>query len=455
MSDSSPIADACPAAVLPPAVLVAVGASELETLVGEGAHALLPLGPRSIIETQMRRLVAAGVPHVHVVLHEAPREVQDHLQGLARWGVPVTFHLVRSRERAAEAIARLDGEGPLLVVDARCLAPLPTGPELRGDVEGRFTGTGWADRRTLASLQPGQRLPEAARSDVLWLDSPTALLNAMARLLGGECLGGERLGGERLGGDRPGDELPEGLRDLALFEEGRERAAVGRNVRIHPLADVRPPVVLGDDCDIARGAVVGPNVVLGRGCVLDDGAELRDAIVADRTYIGTGLDVEQSLVSGDRLAHARLGTTLTIADRSLIDPILPPRRRQWGRSSLLYTLAVLLWLATRPLAWLTWPWRGRLDRAGHVRRHFVSQFLPGLWQVVVGRRRLVGTSGQPNTVWHSPHAGPGLVTEALVQQMHAPGGLETLVADSYYAATATAGGDLRLLAGYVRRLVAA
>ena len=413
-------------------LLVAVGSESLADLIGDGAQALLPLVGRPIVEQQLVQLIEAGATEVHLALFEAPRAVQERIGDGSRWGVPIVTHLVRDRRDPHAVLDRIEAADAAewLVCDTRCLTDIPAPSDAASasvDASGRFTGTARGDAQSLRPLRFGRRTDGVATT-AHWLHTASDLLASTAALL-----------------DAADSPCP--------FEPGGESVSIGRNVRLHPHATIHAPVVIAPNCDIGRGAVVGPNVVLGDGCVLDDGAELRDAIVADRTYIGTGLDVEQSIVRGDRLAHARLGTTLTIEDRSLIDPIRPARQRQALRQALLYLLGLAFWTLTRPLAialdvirWI----RGR-----EARSHFAAQFVPGLWDVVAGRRRLVGTSGQLNPLWHAPTAPAGLVTEAVVRHPQPPGPVETAVSDACYVATSSLRSDLKLVAGYARRTLTA
>ena len=446
MPDSSATADAAPLGAL-----VAVGADGFNALIDDGAHALLPLAGPAVIERQMARLVDAGVQAVHVILLESPDTVASRLGDRGRWGVPVVYHLVRDRLRPLRILDRIDHDGDWLAVDCRCVTPLPTEPAIMLDRERRVTGTARGNRTALRSLVVGRRHRDVVGGQLIdagWLDTPSTLLQTTRTLLDAESAAAAfGISVFECFGEQSGDDCQNQTRPV-------ERVLVGRNVRLHPRAELIEPVVIGPDCDIGADACIGPHVVLGAGCVLDDGAELRDAIVAGRTYVGTGLDVEQSIVSGDRLAHARLGTTLTIQDRSLIDAIVPAGQREIFRTATLYLIGLLLWRLTRPLAVLVWPlrrWAETQPPASRL-RHLMCQFLPGLTDVVRGRRRLVGSSGQVNTIWRGPTAAAGLISEAIVRHSPSTPLLETTVADAYYAATASLRRDLRLLAGYFRRV---
>ncbi|MFB9074649.1 acyltransferase [Citricoccus parietis] len=65
------------------------------------------------------------------------------------------------------------------------------------------------------------------------------------------------------------------------------RAWIGRRVRVWHLAQVREEAVVGDGCQIGRGAYVGPGVVMGRNCKLQNHALVYEpARLADGVFVG-------------------------------------------------------------------------------------------------------------------------------------------------------------------------
>ncbi|MCS7224617.1 MAG: NDP-sugar synthase [Armatimonadetes bacterium] len=66
---------------------------------------------------------------------------------------------------------------------------------------------------------------------------------------------------------------------------------------ISPAAEIRPPVVVGDDSSIAAGATVGPFVVIGPGCTIKEKAFLERTILWEECTVG-----EKALVKNCVLA---------------------------------------------------------------------------------------------------------------------------------------------------------
>ena len=91
----------------------------------------------------------------------------------------------------------------------------------------------------------------------------------------------------------------------------------GKNVFIHPQAQVSGPLFLGDNVRIKAGAVVqGPTVIrddtivherasisrsiLWRGCYVGEGAEVNGAIISKQCVLRRGAQVHQGVVIGDK-----------------------------------------------------------------------------------------------------------------------------------------------------------
>ena len=80
---------------------------------------------------------------------------------------------------------------------------------------------------------------------------------------------------------------------------------IGENTRIHDSVELILPVVIGKDCEIGAGAVVGPFVSVGDGCRIER-AMIRDAVLDRNVHIDCSRRIEKSL----------LGKGVSIIDRN-------------------------------------------------------------------------------------------------------------------------------------------
>ncbi len=90
-------------------------------------------------------------------------------------------------------------------------------------------------------------------------------------------------------------------------EVGRQLADAG-GVLGSCEATVRPPVVIGDGCEIHPDAVLGHRAVLGRGVRVGPGVRIEGSVVLDGAQVGAGARISSSIVAAD--AHIGDGCQL-------------------------------------------------------------------------------------------------------------------------------------------------
>src|ERR1039458_2748213 len=79
---------------------------------------------------------------------------------------------------------------------------------------------------------------------------------------------------------------------------------LGKGSTLDPSAQVEGPALIGDNCSIGPGAVIGQYTTLGDNVRVADAAEVRHSMIGDNCYIGAGARVEGAAVGG---AGARRG----------------------------------------------------------------------------------------------------------------------------------------------------
>ncbi len=94
------------------------------------------------------------------------------------------------------------------------------------------------------------------------------------------------------------------------------------------VGELHGPAVLGLDCSIAEGAVVGPGVVLGAGVHVATGARVRDAVVLDGAAIEAGATVRHAIICAGAVIGARssisgaavVGAGVRVGPDTTLDP---------------------------------------------------------------------------------------------------------------------------------------
>ncbi len=83
---------------------------------------------------------------------------------------------------------------------------------------------------------------------------------------------------------------------------------LGKGSTLDPTASVEGPALIGDNCSIGAGAVVGQYSTLGDNVRVAEAAEIRHAMLGDNCYLGAGARVEGSVVA--RACDLRRGVRL-------------------------------------------------------------------------------------------------------------------------------------------------
>jgi len=265
---------------------------------------LLPLLDRPFLQHVIEYLVQSGVQRVDVILDEHAELIESALQDGTRWGIQIVYHLAPDPEHVFSALAGMEvtAKERILVAEASRFPaePLLTEDEsescafLDGD-EGWFWVRGEELRRkdeTVGSFLQQVKKEQARKVDAWYrMTSPGDMLEAMRFAMETECRG-LRVSG-RLQGDR---------------------VWMGRNVVIHPTAQIHPPVFLGPNSRLSAGVSVGPDVAVQGGVLIDTQSQVQRSIVLENSYVGEKLELSDAIVDRNRMVNTRLGGVLEVED---------------------------------------------------------------------------------------------------------------------------------------------
>lgn len=211
-----------------------------------------------------------------------------------------------------------------------------------------------------------------------------------------------------------------------------------RGARVSSDAQLTGPVLIGPDCRVFAGAKIGPRTVLGQAVIVEREAAVTESSVAPHTIVGEAARIRGVHADAQGIVNFRDGSRSSVSDNLVL-----ATRTQVGTAlaSRMFALLLLVLLAT--------PWliglaiqkalkrpavRSLETRRGHL--HIgesgfgVVDLLPALFDVVMGRRDLVGindrralevASRQPGEPWRagaidlSPAMAPGASTQTLLR----------------------------------------
>ncbi len=278
---------------------------------GDRPWCLAPVGGKPLLEHWLEWASALGVEEVRLVLGDGADEVEAYCGDGSRWGLKADYGFLKNTADPAAYLRRSPEQwrtgllyicGPLF---PRRLGPPPWprpdegGPWLFQDE----IGTVCLLSRQFPEIQAFLRgSPLAAKG--VWADlglSPLTIRDVQAyydlnmRLVGGESSLYVSQGYLKLDG-----------------------SSIGSNVQILPSVELRPPLIIGNDCRIHPMAVVGPNVVIGNHVIVDRQTELAESVVLDGTYLGRNLEIKGKIVSGSRVIAPADGAVIEVAEPWLL-----------------------------------------------------------------------------------------------------------------------------------------
>jgi glucose-1-phosphate thymidylyltransferase len=321
------------------AVVLAAGeGTRLRPLTRNRPKPMLPAANRPILEHVCDALIDAGVDRLVFVVGYRRERVQEHF-GPSYRGVPIEYVVQDKQLGSGHALlqARETVDGPLLVVNGDRLIAAESVAAVRDafaedDARAALAVIERADASQYGAVRLRGRdieeIVEKPDSDAFRLinagiyafdasvfeaieatpreDGELALTDTIARLVDGERVRGVRTGGLWVDATYPWDLLEVASEVLARgrvsgpdrTDGGLERAGsvqeradgvwVDPSARVAEAATLRPPVVVGPDCELAAGAVVGPDVALGRNVTVGANATVERAVLDADTRVGAG-----------------------------------------------------------------------------------------------------------------------------------------------------------------------
>ena len=286
--------------------------------------ALLPMGCSTFIERALEQLSDAGVRQLDLVVSTKPEELRRQLGNGERWGLQLRWQLAK------------DAATPYGVL--RSLGLDQAERVLIGHADR------WIADEALASLvQADQVLALASEPAGLrwagWASAKPALLNAMSAQDHEAALGSFMcaLPCDRLMLEpnqfievQTAPQLLDAQR-IALNDDFMNRVpatwlrtpwgAYSPDALVQSGALFEGPVLVGPGCMVATGARVGPFTVLSSDIVISTGSTVRNSVVLPHTYVGEGLELDETIVNARSVQHLHLGvrTVLPISEGLLLD----------------------------------------------------------------------------------------------------------------------------------------
>jgi lipopolysaccharide/colanic/teichoic acid biosynthesis glycosyltransferase len=190
---------------------------------------------------------------------------------------------------------------------------------------------------------------------------------------------------------------------------------ISTKARICSISDLKAPVWIGPHATVKAGARIGPSTIIEHGAFIDNEVHLENTWIGSHSYVGPGMNLNQSFAWGDGLLNWQNASFMEVQDSFMLQDI--SRRNGTGSRAAFWErlAALVLLLLASPLALFValrsyfkgdavfderrvlLPPLGRINSFSRTYRLHqlrgttsILQRLPELWCVIRGDMALVG-----------------------------------------------------------------
>lgn len=439
----------------------------------------LPLMGKAFVQHVLEYIERLGIQDLDIYLSQYADELEKFIGDGERWGVRITYHLLKQKSSVLSRIARdlKPNEDLFLLCNNLCL-PFIRKEQLSQPISFRDTSAAGADSlwRVCSKDQLQSELPGVA-VEMLSVQSAASYLESLKHIL-----------------SRKGEGL------IVMGKEVREGIWTGPGTKIPPTCTLVAPVYLGPQVSIGEQAIIGPVTEIGAGCIIDTGSYVIGSSVLAGSFVGRNLDVRGCIVNQNRILNAELSTVYAAADEVLftaveVNDALPSKPPVPVLSRL---VALILGILTLPILGLLWLYqlivvhktrhhltvvchpqqldssrlgepktmlihllRKRAQTRGSLWKHFAWHLIPGFWMIVSGKARFFGIPYK--TIEDFKHLSrdwqglylrsiPGIISEADIIYSQYPGDEMLFAAEMYYSVMESTRYNAKLLGRYLKQL---
>ncbi|OWU64802.1 MAG: hypothetical protein CBB60_007950 [Armatimonadetes bacterium Cent15-Ar3] len=129
------------------------------------------------------------------------------------------------------------------------------------------------------------------------------------------------------------EKVMSGVVQLRIPGAHKGGVSLGHGCQIDEQADLIPPVVLGENVKVKRGARVGPYTALGANCIVEEFAVVERSVVWENTYVGSEAQIRSAVLGAKVIAKRNVSVMedAVVGDRCLLDlgAVVRPRVKIW------------------------------------------------------------------------------------------------------------------------------
>lgn len=309
------------------AILIATGyRPEMEPLVLYRPTPLFNIADKPIIFHILEFLVRHGIRQFDLVLNHLPELIEEKLEDGKRWGINITYHLTKTLHEPFKVLTpTVKGwtDEPVILGYADYLPKLTCHffsqinhvPCLLCNLPDKsWSGWGLFSVQTLAAIPPNTIDSEFPKQ--FNLNSPS--LKVMPYLSAKTLKDLKKSNQIFIRKRHTFNHFPSTAR---MVEPG---IWISRAVSLHPDVKIVAPAFIGEDCQIKSAVEIGPYTIIENNCVIDNSSIIKNSLICQKSYVGEGLEIYDSIVDRNLLINLSHDTKITLHDDFILCELSPP-----------------------------------------------------------------------------------------------------------------------------------
>ncbi|SMC99065.1 NDP-sugar pyrophosphorylase, includes eIF-2Bgamma, eIF-2Bepsilon, and LPS biosynthesis proteins [Desulfocicer vacuolatum DSM 3385] len=459
---------------------------------------------RPFLQHVIEVCVNGGIEKFDILLSSHPEKIEAALGDGRRWGVEISYHLLKDPSQFVRIFETLKADRFFLFARGDRLPALNINPLTALDPQPELSAictqsnpsepswSGWAILP--AHLSPALSLDLGYDGFFTWLRENNAHIIPTPEVIACDSCAALLKANEAALSHETFNFL---MRTATEVEQG---LWISRDVALHPDAKLIAPVYLDEQIRIEDGVTLGPHVIMGKGTMVAKDSTLENAVVFPNTYVGEGLEIASSVLDRNCLVNTEFDSETFISEQFILGDMEEKNIKKWlaaqvsrltamGLIFIFFPLiavtvpvlklfrkgelfhkirAIRLPTAADPFAWnsvelsfFQWPRNNPHPGMAFWWKDFLLRFLPGLFNVIKGKMAITGVSPRTREElealdrdWREIYIQGqlGLISEAMINFGADPNPDELYSAEAIYISSPSVIRDIKLVLKYFTRL---
>lgn len=324
---------------------------------------MIPVVNKPIVEHIIELLVRYNIKDIVMNLSHMPYETEKYFGNGEKWGAKIYYSLEKEHGDFGISLAKLKyrEEGPFICFSQNVLTNLNITKLIQNHEN-------YGNGMTMSAQNKGDKTPSTFLPFVITLKALESISNGdqihnigqLKKLLQkGDYSIGNYFSSFRWKEVNTINDFYEVNRHILkgdlkeIIIPGQEKKKgiwVGRHTSIHPDAKLEPPLLIGNNCNIRKGAFLGKETVLGSNVFVDRDVSIERSIIMDDSFIGSNTEINDLVIKKNIVVNVARMVTTYVKDDFILGDLNKQIIRRKGERFFNLAVALVLIILSSPFS---------------------------------------------------------------------------------------------------------